>query len=166
MEYEDEFKHTCEGCGRRVDEDNCNHTNDYCWCDSCHNDRFSYCDQCGEYCDSDDVHDITGERRLHRICRYCAESMGALLCDDCGDYCTDYVTTDDNSNTYCEDCADRNCERCDHCSESYDDISRHNAQQHQVCPECEEVLVDSDSDCLYEHNQKCHPELIIELEYA
>lgn len=158
FEYEDDDRCICSDCGRRVDQDDAMHTGGECYCQRCHDDRFSFCYRCQEYCASSEVHQSRGQ--YDYICEYCARRIGAIMCESCDLYSTDYTHTQDGD-SYCEECIDRNADSCDHCNEYYEDINRHNKTQHSICVECGEVLEDSDSLC--DHVSDNHSELVIEL---
>lgn len=162
MKTVEDNKATCEGCGGRFDEENGHYTNDYFWCDSCHDERFAYCDCCQDYVDSDDVYSVR-DGDYDYLCSHCASRRGYAMCEDCRQYSENYTIADDTSSTYCDHCAERNTEYCEHCQEYHEDIDYHNTHVHAICTECDDVLVDANE--LYDHNVENHPESIIELVY-
>ena len=118
MEYEDEDLTTCEGCGNRFDMDHEGAViDDYCYCDSCVQDRFSCCDKCGEYHENDDVHEIRGLRQYSYVCSSCADNLGVLMCEDCGEYSVDYSITEDTSEVFCDKCIGDHAYYCESCNE-------------------------------------------------
>lgn len=82
-------------------------------CQSCLENNYSYCDACGNYCPSDEVHEAgnTGEY----YCEYHLEEKGYKLCSECGHYHNDCLESVDGD-SICENCQDRRdyriCETC------------------------------------------------------
>lgn len=115
--------YTCDHCGCRIDEDEIwsGAGGDGCYCESCYDDLFFYCDECGETCDIEERVDIDERSsRYSRLCTSCADREGYIRCDSCGEYHTyDMVETKDG-NVYCEECLPRGMQRCDECG-LYDD---------------------------------------------
>lgn len=73
-----EVGYSCSNCGDRVSQDNTVHHDGEDYCESCYNDLFTSCDECGEVCSVDDIQHI--------------ESSGNYVCDDCvsNNYVEDY----------------------------------------------------------------------------
>lgn len=98
FEFEIECEETCYNCGDCIDGDGYTGADENVYCESCYNDNFSHCDDCGETHWHDDITHV--------------ENHG-YYCDDCRDHkfigcseCGDYRVPDEMT------CADEECEHC------------------------------------------------------
>lgn len=85
--YEDYFM--CDGCEETFHNDDLNTGNDCCFCNDCYNDRYTECDDCGDY----ELNDNTS-------CVLNRNNRQIIVCDSCrNDYfwcerCDEYVHED------------------------------------------------------------------------
>lgn len=130
---EDYGVYRCEECGEEVDEGDlvtvgdydycqscakyCNHCEEWChpdedgafvdgdWiCQSCLDDDYYYCHECGEYHDTRDIteyYDKNGNR--DDMCDECAEEY-CSECDDCGELYINDALIEVDGKKYCPDC--------------------------------------------------------------
>jgi hypothetical protein len=110
--------HSCDSCGRELDDDNCYSYDDNDYCERCYDRYFRTCECCGETYRKDDIHSTTGESDYSELCEYCANRHGYVLCVNCGQY-TQSHSTDENDNDYCERCAENLLSECEFCHASY-----------------------------------------------
>lgn len=102
----DDESFICCECGDTfLLKDDTKHThNDKIYCNDCFNELFSYCEDCLEYCDSDNMKSVYDGDRY--VCDSCYEE-NYFYCEGCG-YSRHNVD-------YCED------NRCNQCCDNYDD---------------------------------------------
>jgi len=128
---EDENHETCDGCGCRINTDDgeYNSVGDYIYCQSCTDDKLSFCDKCQEFCDKDDVYSVGDKHsRFDCLCEYCAQSVGMVLCSSCGEYSEYVFEAYDSGNCFCESCNELFfCEKCENYFENSNE-----------CPDCDE----------------------------
>lgn len=97
IETTEDERYSCYGCGCRIDEGEEFYTNGETWCESCHSNRFSYCEKCDEYHDSDDIHEVHGHSSYNYLCGYCISQLH--YCEECEEYSTDeHDHSEDESN--------------------------------------------------------------------
>ena len=134
--------YTCSHCGDRTNEDNLmsdNNGNHYC--ESCHNELFSYCESCEEY-----EYNENGQY---------LESEGIWVCDDClrrnytecshcGEYINDNDIIDHNNNNYCQSCHDELFAYCDHCEEyhRHENTTYYNGET--LCFSCYDEVIEAE----------------------
>lgn len=82
-------------------------------CESCLDNNYSYCEACGEYCDSEEVHEAGNTGNYY--CEYHLEKKGYVACSECGEYRDDCLESVDGE-LICEDCQARYdyrfCKKC------------------------------------------------------
>lgn len=134
--------YVCDRCGEEFeDEDDLTPTanGDYV-CESCRDDYYVSCSECGEYVDVDD--EVFLEDGDRWVCVDCLEySDKYFQCSDCDQwfmkrYTDCYETVD--GRTICEDCADNNYERCGECDDLFrtDDLSWSDRDDCYYCDRC------------------------------
>lgn len=68
----------CEVCGCTVHEDDAHYDdNGYVYCDTCWDERFAYCEKCGEYYDKDSIKEVYDGDDSEWLCEYCRTKVGA-----------------------------------------------------------------------------------------
>lgn len=72
-----DYDYHCECCGDGLDEYNTYWANDAIYCEQCHNERFTFCDNCEEYEEDHLVRQVEGRH--------------TCVCDHCVGYASDYV---------------------------------------------------------------------------
>lgn len=145
MEVEDDDEHfTCEGCGLRYHTDDSNYVNDYLWCNDCYNDRFAYCQKCGEDYDNDYVHEVN--HRYSYMCEDCLSDCGFYKCEDCGEY-SDNVNETDECNLYCEDCIESHAFYCEDCEQWLEGVSECEEHKDEEDEEEEEYKIPANVVC-------------------
>lgn len=108
---------SCYNCGGNYSQDELIYSerteNDYC--ESCYSETFSTCDRCEETEFSDDM--IHVEDVDQYWCESCVDNY-AYKCSACSELnTTDFEVVEDN--TYCFDCAESECSRCENCDELF-----------------------------------------------
>jgi hypothetical protein len=131
-------KHRCSHCGDRVDEDDVRYAGDDVYCYECWSERYTYCENCDEATNRDDittVYDRWGSERY--ICDHCRENGDYFECEECGAWHhTDRLRVIENQN-YCESCADIMCYAvCESCGEAY--FEENFVHQVDMCRDCTE----------------------------
>lgn len=151
----------CEHCGRTIElEYDDYYTMPYgIICDSCHSDRYSYCETCEQDdIDNDDMVEVRVARRVNwegrlyyvteYMCSECA-SENTFTCEHCGErYLSEVfssVETEEND-VFCEDCAvdyTWTCEHCDTChsTEGWQVSERVVLSDMSYCEDCAEGFV-------------------------
>ena len=121
----------CENCGCRIylENDDYNSINDSIYCGECTGELFSCCDNCCEWRDPDDVHEIsTRHSHFSNLCEDCASALGFFLCSYCKEYSQNVTNMEDTDNNLCE-----NCDRsfyCEKCEKSFEEV------ENGICPNC------------------------------
>ena len=113
--------HVCDCCGDRFSEDDLYTVYDYDGetlevCEYCRDNRYSYCDECGEYYPQDSMTETVNGSW---VCHDCLESR-YVQCYNCGGYVSrdeayKAVDYDGCEVSVCESCADSRYTRCDDC---------------------------------------------------
>lgn len=106
----------CENCDSLIytsDDDIVEHEGHH-YCQSCFDENFNYCEDCGEYHDSNDfveIHTEAGSENFF-VCERCAHTYSR--CDDCGNYFITDQGLHDDYHSYCPDCMDEYyaCNEC------------------------------------------------------
>lgn len=124
-------------------------------CESCLNEQYERCVECGEYFHTSNVRVVSGGEA---VCENCFERHYEC-CDDCGegfrieDGALHLVHDQDGSEIYvCESCYNDRYEYCEHCDESYhyscmNTAHDENGDEIRVCDDClEEMHEDSEDD--------------------
>ena len=87
------------------------------YCDDCKYENSAQCDECGDYCDEDDlytVHNADGDEI--RVCANCRDNYYSY-CERCGEYYpSEHVNYIDGMDV-CDDCRDEYYEQCEDCDE-------------------------------------------------
>lgn len=93
----------CECCGEYHRQES-TYINGYGYvCEDCRNERFYYCEECGEWMHEDDAHWIECEERY--VCQDCIDNYYAR-CEDCGEYYRTEDMHECEDGWLCEDCYD------------------------------------------------------------
>ena len=107
----------CSECAEWVEKDGALTTEDgEAICQSCYEDWFFTCEDCGAIVRTDDGYTVNRNQRSERmVCSCCAKDY--TRCDDCEElFSSSYIYTDYNGNAVCHHCYDwnewRECERC------------------------------------------------------
>ena len=139
----------CDDCGEWVPEDESYVTADgETICESCYEDNYFTCDDCGEIHHNEDLIVVDPCHRYEQcVCSDCAERH-YYRCDDCGEYFSDRnVHIGNNDVAICDDCWDRGgwsvCEDCENIV-SDDEI---NYCESDGCYYCDS--------CYADHNESC-----------
>lgn len=127
-----ESSYRCEACNSRLNEDEIYSAGDSTiYCSDCFNERYFYCEKCGEDCDRDSECECDGKY----YCEYCANRLGFQKCDQCNEYHKDIVEY--NSDVYCQDCFDNsNLSKCDHCDEVFESDELIEYDNNHYCDDC------------------------------
>lgn len=130
----------CSECGEWIDERDALTTEDGdVICESCYEDDFFTCEDCGAIVRCDDGVTVNPNTRAERmVCSCCAEDY--TPCDDCEElFSSSYLYTDCNGNAVCHHCYDwhdwRTCERCG-CLISDDDANWDDENEAYYCDDC------------------------------
>jgi hypothetical protein len=94
---------TCDGCSDTCHTDYLNSANDSCYCNDCYTDRYTSCDDCGDYERNDDTTTVYGSNGRQRVvCHDCRDDNYGW-CDPCDEY-----VHEDNyhSDNMCNGCYD------------------------------------------------------------
>ena len=91
------------------------------------------CEDCGQYVDDDEIHNVNGDRA---VCDSCY-SDNYSWCEHCENDVSNDDMTEVNGQYYCNDCRGEYCERCEHCREWYirEDMTEVNGGEF-VCENC------------------------------
>ena len=122
--------YTCDNCGESCE--NATRINGSYYCDSCRNDIFSCCDDCGEWVDNDNCHGV-GDRN---VCDSCIDNYSS--CSDCGEYFeNDEMTKLDDGDYVCDYCLKRHYTKCDDCGNyfKYEDCTEVRSGD-KICENC------------------------------
>ena len=130
----------CSECDEWVDENDAMTTeNGEVICESCYEDDFFTCEDCGAIVRCDDGYHVNPNTRGERmVCESCAD--GYCRCDDCEElFSSSYVYTDYNGNVVCHLCYDwhdwRECERCGRLIPG-DDANWDSYEDRYLCDDC------------------------------
>ena len=100
----------CENCSDAIEEGCGYFTDDYLYCESCHGDLFTYCDNCEEYHNTQDTvfslvyyHAYSGRIYDKYICEYCY-SGDFSTCANCDQSWEDSDMIAQDDELYCESC--------------------------------------------------------------
>ena len=127
---EDQEQYQCCYCDEEFSEDDIQEINGDYYCQSCIDDNFSICEDCGEYIPNDDIIQ-TGEGNY--VCDNCLQ-QNYSRCNDCEEYFSDSdILTDNNG-----------CQLCSNCRDNY-----------YICENCEEFV---HSDNAFFHDGECYCE--------
>jgi len=116
----------CYNCGDAQNEDDMFWADDRMYCESCFNDKFSYCTTCGDVVSNEDVFYGTDDEP------YCARHFERLfsVCENCGETVSNDEATYCDCNPYCEICVEKlGIQECDKCG----DYSIYNIQIGDRC---------------------------------
>ncbi len=129
----------CYNCKNTIDPEEGSQENDgNLYCQSCFDDIFTTCYDCGDSFKTDEMLYQSGDY----YCRSCYDDNFSS-CDDCGDdYPIDDLIGVANGNSICQDCRDSNYYSCYECGEIYHEDNCH------YCEDCSDYLCD---DCWEEH---------------
>lgn len=101
----------CEICGKKVNDSDIIKIDDLNYCQSCFDDIFSYCDDCDDVTERDQLTQVDNGNRV--VCRYCLEEY-YIRCNDCGEY---YRGSDMSwyldEYRLCQSCVDENYVTCE-----------------------------------------------------
>jgi hypothetical protein len=120
---------TCQECEKPiysllliVNHDDCT------YCQTCFDQLFFECNECGEFFDVDEKTEIDGES-------YCEECRTEHFhtCDNCNEWVHEDDIQSHEDNVYCESCFDRLFFRCDGCGDYFPVSERHD---HDLCSDC------------------------------
>jgi len=135
---------TCNNCGCRVSESEGRWQNDHFWCEDCFSERFSYCEGCDDYGDSDEFVRVQGRHGENYVCPDCINN-NYILCDECGEYFRDVVEVD--GDYVCEGCLENEYSYCDECDCYVKDV-RHLGVACEdcasLCSDCGGAFLNSD----------------------
>ena len=156
----------CCDCGGSVNEDDAHwDDNGNCFCDSCWDEHFTYCDECEEWYPRDDVEHVHTDTGECWMCERCRRNTGATYEEWSGEYHTDmnearldgdiewisdYRINNDKGHNWvrCEECGlyfDARTEgvegyenMCDECLQKKDeeDLERAEDKHEITCPAC------------------------------
>ena len=132
----------CSDCGEVINKD----TDDYDYtaddeliCNSCYEDYYFTCEDCGNIYHIDDCITIHSgwDREVSFVCQNCADN-NYYKCDECGYYyIADCTTTDANNTTYCYHCQEyNNYEICEGCNCWTDSGEYSEINDCYYCPDC------------------------------
>lgn len=124
----EEEKTLCHSCEEEISDYSYTGADGKQYCEDCFNDRFTYCYECDEVFDKDDLTWIDSDDRY--VCEDCLDNK-YTKCDDCGNYVRNSrinsysninLCNSCNSNYYrCADCGDAVHEDDAHCDEEDDE---------------------------------------------
>ena len=103
--------YTCECCDTVIRGEDSVYADDRIWCQSCYDENYSTCDDCGESCSNDSAN---RDSRGTCVCQSCYEN-GWITCEDC-----DRLCTHDDSH-YCESCEQCVCNSCSDRNHDHDE---------------------------------------------
>lgn len=124
---------TCYDCGCVI-EDDCEYTDDTGEriCETCFNDLYYNCDDCGGVVARDELVSIDGGRKY--VCEDCADS-NYYHCDHCGDYISRRNLWADGNMTICNVCSWDYC-RCEDCGDIMSCDDSHDINGYNYCDDC------------------------------
>ena len=125
-------RHTCERCGRMIDEDDTYWVGDYCYCDDC----VVRCDVCGEYETVDNSRYIDG---YGDVCGCCWDNF-FYRCECCEDWHHENDLTDTNEGYICNDCLEEYFAQCERCGEWYRRADMTEIDHTYYCEDCHEDM--------------------------
>jgi len=134
----------CYICEDQVGEDEANWWDDHCYCNSCYEDRFTYCEQCDGTVLVEDivyVHD----KEVH-VCHDCAVS-NYTECEDCGHWHENSYYIEGEDKRVCDNCVDSYvlCEKCD---QYYKNSDVHTVNDDEyVCEDCRDEHFTQCAEC-------------------
>jgi len=103
----------CQNCSCKIEEDDLQEFEGENYCQKCFGDLFSYCEQCDETVNADDMVCVNNG---DYVCESCRDD-NYTCCDDCGEY----VPNDDclciDGRCVCEECYCENYFTCESCNE-------------------------------------------------
>lgn len=117
----------CNYCEEYYHKDDGRSDNCIFVCESCYDDHYCSCEDCGDFILRDDAYRVEGRSDTYYVCENCIDNY--YRCDECDEYFTENrVYRDDNGNCVCDDCWDRydyvrcyNCDTIVRCDDSYYD---------------------------------------------
>jgi formylmethanofuran dehydrogenase subunit E len=101
---------TCSNCDCECEDDHQSYEGTI-YCSECFNDRYSYCEHCDEYSNSNDFSNVDDEY----VCHSCARD--ANECDKCSKSTFERLNSV-SSEDWCQECTDNHSSTCDHCSDT------------------------------------------------
>ncbi len=127
----------CSSCGELVVEGEyvMSDMNEY-YCDDCAAEFLIFCDDCEEYCSSDNMILINRHSSTERfVCEGC--SANYTICDNCKSYyCTNDMTSISNGEEWCESCLEESAFRCESCHELFDNDELNILEGECCCEDC------------------------------
>jgi hypothetical protein len=143
-EYEEGEYETCVNCGEslEVDSDSINWYDGDAYCDSCFDEDFTTCDECGKSCPKDDA--IWANNMMW--CGSC-HNNNYMDCCVCGESikCGDQYEFDEED--YCQDCYLEKVTCCDKCSSDCLRDESHYVGRRTLCQDCYEEKYTECEEC-------------------
>lgn len=106
-------------------------------CESCLDDRYTYCDSCDRYVANENIEAINVGKNDEHYCSDCIQEI-AMTCDYCGRYVDpDYIETTKDDYNLCIYCYNDHTSTCDECGEVY---YHDRTIQNGICDACFEEM--------------------------
>lgn len=100
FEWDDPHAHACSNCGDYVHEDSVYYgADDQPYCESCYNQTFGSCADCGNTFDLDSLYYAGGDD----YCEHCLDRLFSR-CDNCEEYVAQADIIERDEHWYCADC--------------------------------------------------------------
>ena len=136
QKMEEEGIKICAICGEVIgeDEDYLENRNGEYLCESCQNDGYLMCEDCGEFTDCP----VSIDTDYKYVCEDCAYG-NYYKCEDCGNYFTrSNVSRTYDDNYVCDDCRDDHYVTCDDCGRLVheDNYYYNDRREAYYCPNC------------------------------
>lgn len=145
----------CENCGERVHEDDCYYgRDDNCYCQSCYNELFFYCEVC---CEDEWLEDSRGVRGCKNgreytelVCSHCAGNVNTIsYCEGCDTYYFNNEIREIETvegDCVCEKCVKLYCADCGNAITEQDETFEVGVNTY--CRHCiENNVAEEDEDC-------------------
>jgi len=127
---------TCICCDDRIDPDNVYYYNGETYCENCHNENFSYCEECDSM---EPAENFTQTHNGNYVCNSCLHS-NYTRCEECGEYHpSEDIQEGNNYDEYCPNCFNELFFECEECG----DITERDPHQEgwdKYCESCQELL--------------------------
>ena len=122
----------CAECGAVIDCVGFSNADDEAICESCFEEYYYTCDNCGEVTARDDLISINDGFEL--VCQDCAESY-YYQCNHCGEYVSARRLWIDGNMTICDHCSDYYC-LCNDCDDVIHSDNAHYIAGYYYCDDC------------------------------
>lgn len=123
----------CCSCGNRVYEDDARYYDDECYCESCFNEQYDYCEKCGNDIPVDDMSEVHDGKHSRYVCNNCRD-RNYTYCNECNKYYPNDKVSKVGDDYICQKCFEDNYSTCDICEEYTKEVTLVDGKH--ICNDC------------------------------